>query len=140
MIEGLAAAGCDTLFGYPGGFVLDIFDELGGSPIHFILARHEQGAVHMADGFARASGRVGCCLTTSGPGATNTVTGIPYAEDPTIFSWQICNEPRPFSRDEATVDGFCDWIWKAARSIKESDPNHMVSTGNEGAMGCNDGD
>ena len=79
MIEGLAAAGCDTLFGYPGGFVLDIFDELGGSPIHFILARHEQGAVHMADGFARASGRVGCCLTTSGPGATNTVTGLAAA-------------------------------------------------------------
>ncbi len=71
---------------------------------------------------------------------TNTVTGIPYADDPTIFSWQICNEPRPFSRDKATVDGFCDWIWKAARIIKEIDPNHMVSTGNEGAMGCNDGD
>lgn len=71
---------------------------------------------------------------------TNTVTGVPYAEDPTIFSWQICNEPRPFSGDKATVDGFCDWIWKAARIIKEIDPNHMVSTGNEGAMGCNDGD
>ncbi len=79
VIEGLAAAGCDTLFGYPGGFVLDIFDGLRDSPIHFILARHEQGAVHMADGFARASGRVGCCLTTSGPGATNTVTGLAAA-------------------------------------------------------------
>ena len=71
---------------------------------------------------------------------TNTVTGVRYADDPTIFSWQICNEPRPFSRDKATVDGFCDWISKAARIIKEIDPNHMVSTGNEGAMGCNDGD
>ena len=71
---------------------------------------------------------------------TNTVTGVPYADDPTIFSWQICNEPRPFSRDKATVDGFCEWISKAARIIKEIDPNHMVSTGNEGAMGCNDGD
>ena len=70
---------------------------------------------------------------------TNTVTGIPYADDPTIFSWQICNEPRPFSRDKATVDGFCDWISKAARMIKEIDPNHMVSTGNEGTMGSNEG-
>lgn len=69
---------------------------------------------------------------------TNTVTGIPYADDPTIFSWQICNEPRPFSRDKATVDGFCDWISKAARMIKEIDPNHMVSTGNEGTMGSNE--
>ena len=69
---------------------------------------------------------------------TNTVTGIPYADDPTIFSWQICNEPRPFSRDKATVDGFCDWISKAARIIKEIDPNHMVSTGNEGTMGSNE--
>lgn len=71
---------------------------------------------------------------------TNTVTGLPYSEDPAIFSWQICNEPRPFSEKEAVVDGFCDWIFKAAAIIKEIDPNHMVSTGNEGAMGCNNGD
>ena len=69
---------------------------------------------------------------------TNTVTGVPYADDPTIFSWQICNEPRPFSRNQAVVDGFCDWISKAARIIKEIDPNHMVSTGNEGTMGSNE--
>lgn len=80
VVEGLSAAGCDTLFGYPGGFVLDIFDALAScGGIHFVLARHEQGAVHMADGYARASGRVGCCLTTSGPGATNTVTGLAAA-------------------------------------------------------------
>ena len=71
---------------------------------------------------------------------TNSITGLPYSEDPAIFSWQICNEPRPFSEDEAVVDGFCDWIAKAAAIIKETDPNHMVSTGNEGAMGCNGGD
>lgn len=68
---------------------------------------------------------------------TNSVTGVPYSEDPAIFSWQICNEPRPFAPDQAVVDGFCDWIWKAARIIKEIDPNHMVSTGNEGAIGSN---
>lgn len=71
---------------------------------------------------------------------TNTVTGIPYSEDPAIFSWQICNEPRPFSRDSAVVDGFVNWIAEAAAVIKSIDPNHLVSTGNEGAMGCNDGD
>ena len=71
---------------------------------------------------------------------TNTVTGLPYSEDPAIFSWQICNEPRPFSESPEVVDGFCDWIFKAAAIIKEIDPNHMVSTGNEGAIGCNNGD
>ena len=70
----------------------------------------------------------------------NSITGKPYSEDPAIFSWQICNEPRPFSTDSTVVDGFCDWIFKAAALIKSIDPNHMVSTGNEGATGCNDGD
>ena len=71
---------------------------------------------------------------------TNSITGIPYSEDPTIFSWQICNEPRPFSTDAAVVDGFVSWIAAAAAIIHEIDPNHLVSSGNEGAMGCNDGD
>ena len=79
VIDGLQQAGCEKLFGYPGGGVLDIFNALVLSPIHFILARHEQGAVHMADGYARATGRPGCCLVTSGPGATNTVTGLATA-------------------------------------------------------------
>jgi acetolactate synthase I/II/III large subunit len=69
----------DTIFGYPGGAVLDIFDELFRSDINHILVRHEQGAIHAADGYARASGRTGVCLVTSGPGATNTVTGIANA-------------------------------------------------------------
>lgn len=71
---------------------------------------------------------------------TNSITGVPYSEDPTIFSWQICNEPRPFSTDESVVEGFLSWIADAAELIHELDPNHMVSSGNEGAMGCNDGD
>jgi acetolactate synthase-1/2/3 large subunit len=69
----------DTIFGYPGGAVIDIYDELAKTDIRHVLVRHEQGAVHAADGYARASGRVGVCLVTSGPGATNTVTGIASA-------------------------------------------------------------
>ncbi len=71
--------GVDTLFGYPGGAVIDIYDELARTDIRHILVRHEQGGVHAADGYARASGKVGVCLVTSGPGATNTVTGIASA-------------------------------------------------------------
>ena len=69
----------DTIFGYPGGAVIDIYDELTRSNLRHYLARHEQGAVHAADGYARASGKVGVCLVTSGPGATNTITGIATA-------------------------------------------------------------
>jgi acetolactate synthase-1/2/3 large subunit len=69
----------DTIFGFPGGAVIDIYDELVKTDIRHILVRHEQGAVHAADGYARASGKVGVCLVTSGPGATNTVTGIATA-------------------------------------------------------------
>ncbi|GAB6095411.1 biosynthetic-type acetolactate synthase large subunit [Desulfatiferula olefinivorans] len=71
--------GVDTIFGYPGGAVIDIYDALDQTDIKHILVRHEQGAVHAADGFARASGKTGVCLVTSGPGATNTVTGIASA-------------------------------------------------------------
>jgi acetolactate synthase-1/2/3 large subunit len=69
----------DTLFNYPGGAILPIFDELSNAPFRQILVRHEQAAVHAADGYARASGKVGVALVTSGPGATNTVTGIATA-------------------------------------------------------------
>jgi acetolactate synthase-1/2/3 large subunit len=69
----------DIIFGYPGGAVLDLYDQLYQSDLRHILVRHEQGAVHAADGYARATGNVGVCLVTSGPGATNTVTGIATA-------------------------------------------------------------
>ena len=78
-METLAGEGVDTIFGYPGGAVLDIYDEIYKAHINHILVRHEQGAAHAADGYARASGKVGVCLVTSGPGATNTVTGIATA-------------------------------------------------------------
>ncbi|MFH1477098.1 MAG: biosynthetic-type acetolactate synthase large subunit [Verrucomicrobiota bacterium] len=76
LMDGLKKAGVQTIFGLPGGSVLDIFNNLYDAPFNFVLTRHEQGATHMADGYARATGRVGCCLVTSGPGATNTVTGL----------------------------------------------------------------
>jgi len=95
-IESLKKEGVDTIFGYPGGVVLDIYDVLYSADIRHILVRHEQGAAHMADGYARASGKVGVCLVTSGPGATNTVTGIATAYMDSIpivvFSGQVSVE------------------------------------------------
>ncbi len=79
VIECLKKEGVDVLFNYPGGAVLPLFDELINTPFHKILVRHEQAAVHAADGYARATGKVGVVLVTSGPGATNTVTGIATA-------------------------------------------------------------
>ena len=79
LINVLKEEGVDTIFGFPGGAVIDIYDELMKSDIRHVLVRHEQGAVHAADGYARAGARVGVCLVTSGPGATNTVTGIASA-------------------------------------------------------------
>ena len=79
LIKALKDQGIDTIFGYPGGAVLDIYDELFRADIKHIMVRHEQGAVHAADGFARAGGKTGVCLVTSGPGATNAITGIASA-------------------------------------------------------------
>ncbi|MBQ8383201.1 MAG: acetolactate synthase large subunit, partial [Clostridia bacterium] len=81
LIETLLEQGTDTVFGYPGGTVLNIYDELYKSSdrINHIISAHEQGAVHAADGYARASGKVGVVIATSGPGATNLVTGIATA-------------------------------------------------------------
>jgi len=75
----LERLGVETVFGYPGGAILPTYDALTRSKVHHVLVRHEQGATHMADGFARASGRVGVAIATSGPGATNMVTGIATA-------------------------------------------------------------
>ncbi|MGM0418217.1 MAG: biosynthetic-type acetolactate synthase large subunit [Thermodesulfobacteriota bacterium] len=77
--KALEDEGVDTIFGYPGGAVIDYYHELTNADIKHILVRHEQGAVHAADGYARATGKVGVSIVTSGPGATNTVTGIATA-------------------------------------------------------------
>ena len=81
VIECLKEQGVDTVFGYPGGAILNVYDELykHRDEIRHILTSHEQGAAHAADGYARATGKVGVCLATSGPGATNLVTGIATA-------------------------------------------------------------
>ncbi|MCI6872844.1 MULTISPECIES: biosynthetic-type acetolactate synthase large subunit [Hallerella] len=76
MLDCLKREGVDTIFGYPGGSAIPLFDALLDSNIKMVLSRHEQGATHMADGYARATGKVGVVLVTSGPGATNTFTGI----------------------------------------------------------------
>ena len=79
IIESLYREGVDTIFGYPGGALLPLYDELYNSRIRHILVRHEQAAAHAAEGYARATGKTGVCLATSGPGATNLVTGIANA-------------------------------------------------------------
>ena len=92
----------DTIFGFPGGAVLNLYDELYHSDIRHYLVRHEQAAVHAADGYARATGEVGVCLVTSGPGATNTVTGLATAYMDSIpvvvFSGQV---PTPLIGNDA---------------------------------------
>ncbi|MFA5616766.1 MAG: thiamine pyrophosphate-binding protein, partial [Syntrophorhabdaceae bacterium] len=93
-VESLKAEGIDTIFCYPGGATLNITDALTDiSQIRQVVVRHEQAAVHAADGYARASGKVGVALVTSGPGATNTVTGIATAYMDSIpvvvFSCQV---------------------------------------------------
>lgn len=81
MVELLEGYGVDVVFGYPGGAILPFYDEIYKSKkIKHILVRHEQGAVHMAEGYARATGKLGVCIATSGPGATNLVTGLTDAK------------------------------------------------------------
>jgi len=79
IVKALETEGIEVVFGYPGGAILPLYDELHNSPIKHILVRHEQGAAHMADGYARSTGKVGVCITTSGPGAANLTTGIATA-------------------------------------------------------------
>ena len=81
LIRTLIEQGCDTVFGYPGGQILNVYDSLYKyqNEIRHMLTAHEQGAAHAADGYARATGKVGVVMSTSGPGATNLVTGIATA-------------------------------------------------------------
>ena len=102
LLKCLEKEGVDVVFGFPGGAVIDIYDEIPNFSIEHILVRHEQGAIHAADGYARATGDVGVCLVTSGPGATNTVTGIATAYldsiPVVIFTGQV---PRPLIGNDA---------------------------------------
>lgn len=92
LIESLERAGTEVVFGYPGGNVLEVFDCLRDVRFRFVLGRHEQGCVHMADGYARASGRPGVSIVTSGPGLTNTITGLGCANMDGVPLVLICGQ------------------------------------------------
>lgn len=103
LVDSLTNIGIDILFGIPGGVVIPIFDVLYDSKLKAVLMRHEQAAAHAADGYARASGRLGCCLATSGPGATNLVTGIATANFDSVPVLAITGQVR---RDLIGNDAF----------------------------------
>jgi len=147
LIECLKKEGVEVIFGYPGGQVLPIFDKLYDAPIKFILTRHEQGAAHAADGYARATGKVGVCLATSGPGATNLVTGIATAYMDSIPMIAITGQVKSFligndAFQEADITGITRPITKhnylvedvrdLARILKEA--FHIASTGRPGPV------
>lgn len=147
LVESLRREGVEVMFGYPGGAVIKIFDELYASEINHILVRHEQGAAHAADGFARATGKTGVCMATSGPGATNLVTGIATAHmdsSPVVaFTGQV---PLPMlgndAFQEADITGITMPITKHNYLVK--DPNdiprvikeafYIASTGRPGPV------
>lgn len=92
IIDIIHQEGVDSIFGYPGGAAIPLFDALFDSPIQLVLARHEQGATHMADGFARVTGNPGVVIVTSGPGATNTITGIMTAHMDSVPMVVLCGQ------------------------------------------------
>jgi len=147
LIECLKREGVQVMFGYPGGAVLPIFDKLYDADIRFILTRHEQGAAHAADGYARATGKVGVCLATSGPGATNLTTGIANAYMDSIPIVALTGQVKTFligndAFQEADVTGITRPITKhnylvkdakdLARIIREA--FHIASTGRPGPV------
>jgi acetolactate synthase-1/2/3 large subunit len=147
LVKSLKEEGVDTIFGYPGGVVLPIYDALYDADIRHILVRHEQGAAHAADGYARASGRTGVCLATSGPGATNLVTGIANAHMDSVPMVAITGQvvTKLLGRDsfqEADITGITLPITKhnylvrdvgdIARTIKEA--FYIASTGRPGPV------
>src|SRR3989338_1412992 len=147
LIESLEREGVQVMFGYPGGVVLPIFDRLYDAKIRFILTRHEQGAAHAADGYARATGKVGVCLATSGPGATNLTTGIANAYMDSIPMVAITGQVKTnlIGNDafqEADITGITRSISKhnylvkdvrdLARVVREA--FHIASTGRPGPV------
>ncbi|MBP3406629.1 MAG: acetolactate synthase large subunit, partial [Kiritimatiellae bacterium] len=126
LVESLAKAGTEVLFGYPGGAVLDIFNCLPDAPFQFVLGRHEQGCVHMADGYARSTGKAGVCLVTSGPGATNTITGLATANMDGIPLVCITGQV-PLAQigtdafQEADMSGICRAVTKHSFLVQQAD-------------------
>ncbi|MBI1953661.1 MAG: biosynthetic-type acetolactate synthase large subunit [Candidatus Omnitrophica bacterium] len=147
LVECLKREGVDVLFGYPGGANLPTYDALHDSDLKHILVRHEQGAAHMADGYARATGKVGVCLATSGPGATNLVTGIATAFMDSVPMVAITGQVRSYligndAFQEADVCGITRPITKhnylvkdvrdLARTIREA--FYIAATGKPGPV------
>ncbi len=145
--ETLIEQGVEIAFGYPGGAILPTFDALYGSPVRFVLSRHEQGAGHMADGYARATGRVGVIIATSGPGATNLVTALATANMDSIpvvaFTGQVATAA--IGNDafqEADVTGVTRPVTKHNVLVKRvedlpriaKEAFHIASTGRPGAV------
>ena len=146
-IESLLKEKVEVMFGYPGGSVLPTFDKIYDAPIKFILTRHEQGAAHAADGYARATGKVGVCIATSGPGATNLTTGIAtaYMDSVPIVAFTGQVKTHLIGNDafqEADVIGITRPITKynflvkdvrdLAKTIKEA--FHIAGTGRPGPV------
>ncbi len=148
LIDCLRREGVEVIFGYPGGVVIPIFDVLYDvKDIRFILVRHEQGAAHAADGYARATGKTGVCIATSGPGATNLVTGIATAHCDSVPIVAITGQVKTdlIGNDafqEVDVTGITRPITKhnylvkdvgdLARTVKEA--FHIASTGRPGPV------
>ena len=147
VMQSLEKLGVEYIFGYPGGAAMPLFDAMFDSSIQFILVRHEQGATHMADGYARATGKPGVVLVTSGPGATNTVTGLLTAHMDSIPIIVICGQQilPMLGKDafqEADVFGITAPVVKHSYLIK--DPNdaprivneafHIATTGRPGPV------
>ncbi len=124
LVDALIREGAEYVFGIPGGAVLPLFDALFESPIKFILTRHEQGAGHAADGYARATGKVGVCLVTSGPGATNLTTAIATAYMDSIPIVAITGQVKTFligndAFQEADIIGITRPITKHSYLVKD---------------------
>ena len=124
LVECLKREKVEVAFGIPGGANLPTFDALYNSPIKVVLTAHEQGAAHMADGYARASGRVGVCLATSGPGATNLVTGLATAYMDSIPVVALTGQVRTFmigndAFQEADTIGITRPITKHSYLVKD---------------------
>lgn len=147
VVEALKREGVRHIFGIPGGAVLPLFDVLYDAPIQFFLTRHEQGAAHAADGYARSTGKVGVCIVTSGPGATNLVTGIATAYMDSVPMVCITGQVKTFligndAFQEADITGITRPITKynyivkdvkdLARTIKEA--FYIASTGRPGPV------
>ena len=147
LLESLQQEGVDTVFGYPGGAVINIYDDLFDSKVEHVLTRHEQAAVHAADGYARSTGKVGVVIATSGPGATNTVTGIataymdsipmviitgqvptPLIGNDAFQEADMCGITRPCTKHNFLVQDIKD----LARTIKEA--FYIARTGRPGPV------